>query len=138
MAWHDGSDAAQGAGDVGHHDLRVAGVLPDVGVAVRVALAARSQGHPRAGIHHRGVAVGAGDGVVEPLLEPDAVLDDDVGAGQGIQVGRGGLVVVGVDVGLEHAVDVDAVTADDPGEVGDLGGGGHHADLRSRQGLVAG
>ena len=62
------------------------------------------------------------------MLEAEAVLHDDGRRGQAGDVGRGGLVVVGVDVGPEEAVDVGMVAADHPGEVGQLGGGGHDGD----------
>jgi hypothetical protein len=113
----------EGALDVGGHALGVAGVLPDVGVGPALALAQR---HPLAGVDHRAAEPGALDGVVEPVLEADAVSEHHVGAGDRVQVGRGRLVVVGVHVGLDQAGDPHPVAADDAGEVGDLRGGGDH------------
>ena len=115
----------QAALDVGRHDLGVAGALPDVGVGLALDLAQR---HPLAGVDHRAVVAGALDGVAQPLLQADPVLEDQVGAGQGVDVGRGGLVVVGVDARLEQAGHLDAVAADVGRQVGHLGGGGHHLE----------
>jgi hypothetical protein len=113
----------EGAVDGGHHHLGVAGVLPDVGVGGAAHLA---QLDALAGVDQRAVEAGIGDGVVQPALQAGPVLDDQVGVGDGLDVGRGGLVVVSVQVGLEQAGHLDPVPAKVSGEVGHLGGGGHH------------
>jgi len=118
-----GVDPGQAALDVGRHHHGVAGVLPDVGVGLAADLA---QPHPLAGVDHRAVVAGALDGVVQPRLQADAVLDHQLGGGDGLDVGRGRLVVVGADPRLEQADQVDPVGPDDGRHVGHLGGGGHH------------
>jgi hypothetical protein len=62
---------------------------------------------------------------VQPALQASAVLDDQVSSGDGLDIGRGGLVVMGVQVGLEQAGHPDPVAADVSREVGHLGGGGN-------------
>jgi hypothetical protein len=79
-----------------------------------------------AGVDQRAVEAGAGDGVVQPAFQAGAVLDDQVGSGDDRHIGRGGLVVVGVQVGLEQARHLDPVAADVGREVGHLGSGGDH------------
>jgi hypothetical protein len=85
-----------------------------------------TQPHALAGVDQGAVEAGIGDGVVQPALQAGSVLHDQVGAGDGLDVGRGGLEVVGVQVGLEQASHLDPVPAKVSGEVGHLGGGGHH------------
>jgi hypothetical protein len=101
----------------------VARVLPDVGVGGPADLA---QPHALAGVDQRAVEAGVGDGVVQPGLQAGPVLQHEVSVGDGLDVGRGGFVVVGVQVGLEQAGHLDPVPAKVSGEVGHLGGGGHH------------
>ena len=76
----------------------------------------------------RGVARGrsGADGGIEPGLQAEAVDPDHVGSGEGVEVGRGRFEVVGVDVGAQESVDLHVVAAQDAGEVGELGGRGHH------------
>jgi hypothetical protein len=94
---------------------------------VRVGFAAdHAQPHALAGVDHRAVEAGAGHGVVQPGLQAGAVLNHQVGPGDGVDIGWRGLVVVGVDVGLEQAGHPDPVAADVGRQVGDLGGGGDH------------
>jgi hypothetical protein len=95
-------------------------------VGVGLAALAVAQRHPLAGVDHLALVAGALDGVVQPRLQADAVLEHHAGAGDGVDVGRGRLVVVGVDVRLDQAGHADPVAADHPGEVGHLGGGGDH------------
>jgi hypothetical protein len=80
------------------------------------------------------VEAGAGDGVVEPLLQADAVLDQDVRPGDRVDVCGRGLEVVRVHVGLEDAAEPDPVAADHVGEVLDLRGGGHHIQCLATSG----
>jgi hypothetical protein len=51
-------------------------------------------------------------------------VDHHLGSGHGVEVGRGGLVLMGADPGTQHLVHLGVVAAHDPGEVGEVGGGG--------------
>jgi hypothetical protein len=105
--------------------LGVAGVLPGVGIGLAADVA---QPYPLAGVDHRPTEARTSDGVVQPGLQAGAILDHQVGPGDGLDVGRGGFVVVGVDVGLEQAGHPHPVPANLAGEVGHLSGGGNHVE----------
>ena len=76
--------------------------------------------HAGAEVEDRRIAAGLLDDVLHPAVEVVAVLEHDLGAGGGADVGGPRLVFVGVGVGLQQLDDLGAVAADRAREVGDL------------------
>ena len=110
--------------DVAHHDLGIPRVLPDVRIPGR-RLRARGLAdlHPCTGVDDHASGPGALDRAFEPLLQPDTVLDQDVGFRDLLKIGRRWFVVMRIDIGLEHTEHTHMRAADDLSEVGQLGRG---------------
>ena len=123
----------EGVADGRDRGLRVLWVVPPVRVVaggLRPGLLARElDRHAGAEVQHGGVATGLLDDVLHPAVEVVAVLEHDLRAAGGADVGGAGLVFVGVGVGLEQLDDLGAVAADRACEVGDLRGRRDDLDL---------
>ena len=74
------------------------------------------------------VAAGVLEGPEQRALEPTAVDDDDVRAGDLTQVGRRRLERVGVCLQGHQGAHLEAVAGDVLGDVGEVADGGHHVE----------
>ena len=108
----------------------VSRVLPPVGIVVEAL-------HRVDQAHDLGVAAGVVDHVREPVVHLATRAKHDRGAGHRLHVARARLVVVRVAARAQHALDVHAVPAHLPGQVRDLGGGGHYREAAPGSGVVA-
>ncbi len=73
--------------------------------------------HAFAGGDHRCFGFGAGNQAVQPRLETQAVLDDDLGLEQCLGVIRRGFIGMGVGVRADHVADLDMLATDLVGDV---------------------
>ena len=122
-------DRGQPLAQRGRRPLEQGGVVPPVGVAVRLRRVARPQRQPVRRDPHRRPGDGVRHQPVDPAVHPDAGFDDQLGAGQGDCGAGAGLEVVRVDVWLEDAHQVHVLAAHMPHQVLHLGGGRDHGDL---------
>ena len=81
---------------------------------------------------HAGIVAGRGDGVVKKIVESSPVGDDEVGAADANTIAGGEAKGVNIRTGGDDRGDLYGVAADIAREVGQNGGGGHHAKRRAR------
>jgi hypothetical protein len=96
----------------------------------RVAPAKRSS---LAGVDDRPAEPGRLNRLVEPALEPDTVLQDQLGRADGLDVGRRRFVFVRVGARLDDLGNGNVVATDGPHEVRHLRGGGDDGELALRR-----
>ena len=125
----------EGAKFANHHVhvlLHVAGAHPGVGVGLaRVGILGNGDGRNPFGDGYV-LGVGVLDELGEPGFEVEAVVEYQVGGVRLLQVGGGGLVLVNLRTGFGEGFNVQVVTGDVAGDVGEHGEGGEHGLLAVR------
>ena len=101
-----------------------------VGLA-RVGILGNGDGRDSLGDGHV-LSVGVLDELGEPGFEVQAVVEHQVGGVRFLQVGGGGLVLVNLRTGFGEGFNVQVVTGDVAGDVGEHGEGGEHGLLAVR------
>ncbi|MCY1538419.1 hypothetical protein D9M68_739560 [compost metagenome] len=121
---------AQGLGDVLHIDLGIGQVLPGVRVGHLVAVLIEHQRqHPGAGVDACTGGFAAGDQAIQPGFEAQAVGDDQVGVEHGLGVFGAGLVDMGVGIGTDQIAQLELISANLLGNVGQNTETGNHLEF---------
>ena len=128
-----GALRVQGGGDGPDDALGGRQAVPPVGIRLAAPVLLRGEqavGQDVADLHDRAAGAGIGGELAQVAFDAEAGSQNEIGVGQGAQVGRRGLERVGIDAGRQQARDRHLGSAHLGREFREHGGKRHHAERR--------